>query len=90
MELDWTGRSRNIAPQLIRVDSAHANSHAAYQKAGSPTIAAHPDVTPFRRANEMKPEPVKKFRFAGNKLLIDLEPELNSVTCVEIAPPESR
>lgn len=90
LELDWTGRSRNIAPQLIRVDSAHANSHAAYQKAGSPTIAAHPDVTPFRRANEMKPEPVKKFRFAGNKLLIDLEPELNSVTCVEIAPPESR
>ena len=90
LELDWTGRSRNVAPQLIRVDSAHANSHAAYQKAGSPTIAAHPDVTPFRRANEMKPEPVKKFRFAGNKLLIDLEPELNSVTCVEIASPEKR
>lgn len=88
LEFDWTGRSRNIVPRLIRVDSRHANSHAAYREAGSPTITAHPDVTPFRQAGEMKSEPVTKFRFSGDKLLIDLEPELNSVTCVEIAPAE--
>lgn len=45
-------------------------------------------MTPFRQAGEMKSEPVTKFRFSGDKLLIDLEPELNSVTCVEIAPAE--
>lgn len=86
LELDWSGRSRRISPQMIRVDSRHANSFAAYRKAGEPIAAGQPDLEPFRNAGKMKSEPLKNFRFSGNKLLIQLEPELNSLTCVEILP----
>ena len=85
LELDWSGRTETLeTAELIRVDSEHANSHAAFERAGSPPVAQQRDTAIWQEAARLVTEPLTGYRFENGKLIIPLTMELNSVAAITV------
>ena len=77
---------RKIEISATRVDSSRANSFAEFVRQGKPTDKRQPDVSGFRKANELKAEPITAFRLESGRLTLELEMELNALCFLEITP----
>ena len=85
LELDWSGRTETLeTAELIRVDSEHANSPAAFERAGSPPVAQQRDTAIWQEAARLVTEPLTGYRFENGKLIIPLTMELNSVAAITV------
>ncbi|WP_288515362.1 hypothetical protein [uncultured Victivallis sp.] len=85
LEIDWAGRPEKLGrAELVRIDSAHANSYAAFEKAGKPSYRENPDTAAYREAAKLVPEALQAYRFENGKLIIPLVLELNSVAAVTV------
>ena len=83
--VDWSGRTETLeTAELIRVDSEHANSHAAFERAGSPPVAQQRDTATWQEAARLATEPLTGYRFENGKLIIPLTMELNSVAAITV------